>query len=283
MRLILLFISLAFLACFKLSSAAYCHGKPDPHAKPNLNPIVDVTPVFVKEIKNAKLYTVGEGDDQIYITHLWGTPYEMGYAHGQLLPQRIKGLIDTFWNYLEEQVVEAINGTTKGIIRESFIEDVVNFGLDAALDLEELATQRYTGKYFFDEIKGMSDGSGVDYKKIIRIHLLGELTKGSCSMFGAWGKAIPSTDDLLQLRALDWIVDGGLQNFPEITVYHPNDDNSNGHAFANIGWSGWVGSIQGYSSKKLAISEIGVSYPDETFGKESRFGIPFTVLVHLPS
>jgi hypothetical protein len=27
----------------------------------------------------------------------------------------------------------------------------------------------------------------------------------------------------------------------------------------------------------MAISEIGVSFPDDTFGKESRFGIPFTV------
>jgi hypothetical protein len=27
-------------------------------------------------------------------------------------------------------------------------------------------------------------------------------------MFGAWGDAIPSTDGLLQLRALDWVTDG---------------------------------------------------------------------------
>ena len=27
---------------------------------------------------------------------------------------------------------------------------------------------------------------------------------------------------------------------------------------------------------QMAISEIGVSFPDDTFGKESRFGIPFT-------
>jgi len=47
--------------------------------------------------------------------------------------------------------------------------------------------------------------------------------------------------------------------------------------FANIGWTGWVGSIQGYSSTRMAISEIGVSFPDDTFGKESRFGTPFTV------
>ena len=28
---------------------------------------------------------------------------------------------------------------------------------------------------------------------------------------------------------------------------------------------------------QLGINEIGVSFPDDTFGKESRFGIPFTV------
>ena len=27
----------------------------------------------------------------------------------------------------------------------------------------------------------------------------------------------------------------------------------------------------------MAICEIGVSFPDQTFGKESRFGVPFTV------
>jgi hypothetical protein len=27
-------------------------------------------------------------------------------------------------------------------------------------------------------------------------------------MFGAWGDALPSTDSLLQLRALDWVTDG---------------------------------------------------------------------------
>lgn len=41
-------------------------------------PIVYDDPVYVKEVKNAKLYTLGQGDDQIYIVHLWGTPYEMG-------------------------------------------------------------------------------------------------------------------------------------------------------------------------------------------------------------
>jgi len=61
-------------------------------------------------------------------------------------------------------------------------------------------------------------------------------------------------------------------------VYHPTDPKL-GHAFANIGWTGWVGAITGISSVQMAISEIGVSFPDETFGKESRFGIPFTCIL----
>jgi isopenicillin-N N-acyltransferase like protein len=47
------------------------------------------------------------------------------------------------------------------------------------------------------------------------------LSKGSCSMFGAWGAALKNPNTLMQLRALDWVTDGGLQNFPQITVYHP--------------------------------------------------------------
>jgi len=33
------------------------------------------------------------------------------------------------------------------------------------------------------------------------------------------------------------------------------------------------------SDQQMAISEIGVSYPDDTFGKESRHGVPFIVLL----
>ena len=37
--------------------------------------------------------------------------------------------------------------------------------------------------------------------------------------------------------------------------------------------------IAGISSSQVAISEIGVSFPDDTFGRESRFGIPFTYIL----
>ena len=78
-------------------------------------------------------------------------------------------------------------------------------------------------------------------------------------MFGANSSATPD-GSLLQLRALDWDVEGqfslycGLpltassgagpfKNFPQITVYHPQPNN--GYPFVNIGWTGWIGSITG--------------------------------------
>lgn len=44
----------------------------------------------------------------------------------------------------------------------------------------------------------------MDFKYFRRVHMIGELTKGACSMFGAWGKAT-SNGQTVQLRALDWV------------------------------------------------------------------------------
>jgi hypothetical protein len=113
------------------SNAAYCHGKPQPDAKPNLNPIFTSDPVFVREVKNAKLYTVGDGDDKISVVHLWGSPYERGFAHGTIMKQDVQNMINSVWEYIVEQVESAITGTLK-----KFPPKVVDFlateGLDGA-------------------------------------------------------------------------------------------------------------------------------------------------------
>jgi isopenicillin-N N-acyltransferase-like protein len=41
----------------------------------------------------------------------------------------------------------------------------------------------------------------------------------------------------------------------------------------------WFDSQFKTTSKKLAISEIGVSFPDPSFGKESRVGVPFIFML----
>jgi len=241
-----------------------------------MNPIYTDAPVLVDSIANAHLYTVGSGDDMFNVLHLYGTPYEMGVAQGTILKSSVASFFNDVKQYVLDQVEEALNGSVPWM-PQKLAQEISLYGLDFVLDLEVDATIKFTGDYFIQEIQGLSDATGVDFKDIQRLHLLGELTKGDCSMFGAWGPALAEGYSLLQLRALDWDMDGPFRDYPQVTVYHPNA--GNGQAFANVGFSGFVGSFSGMSSVQMATSEIGVAFPDSTFGEESRIGVPFTYLL----
>jgi len=268
-----LFLLLALLSS---SHAAYCNGKPNPNAQMNTNPIFMGEPVYIKSVKNGHLYQVNTGTNMVPIVHVYGTPQEMGYAQGLLRPDA-RTFIEEVYQYLDDTAYEAVNGS--GYYPDWmplwFFDDICNVGVDAALQLELDATRNFTADYFFEELRGLSLSTGVSQQKLEWVHLIGELTKGSCSMFGAWGEAILPTASMIQLRGLDWDMDGPFRDFPQVTVYHP----TLGHPFANIGYAGFIGSFSGMSSVPTATSEIGVSYPDDTFGSESRFGIPFTYLL----
>ena len=230
--------------------------------------------MFVASTANGKHYTVGHGDDQVDVVHVYGKPYDWGYAHGTLMKSKLVNFFPEVQKYMETQVIAKAQNNT-------FLAWVAKVGLDAALDLSYDVTKKYTPDYAIPEIQGLADAVGLKMEVVRRVMWLGELTRGACSMFGAWGKATASRGGkLLQLRALDWDVDGPFKNYPAVVVYHPSDS-KDGHAWANLGFTGWTASITGMSSAKLAMSEIGVSYPDETFGKEKYLasGYPFGFLI----
>ena len=58
-------------------------------------------------------------------------------------------------------------------------EFIAKYGLDGALDLTYELTKDYTPTYFIEEIKGLANGSGVDYTLLLRAHMLPELVKVS--------------------------------------------------------------------------------------------------------
>lgn len=229
---------------------------------------------------NGKLYTVTipnsnpgwkNGSQEVYVIHVWGSAYQMGEAQALLLgPNVVKPFIDSVWSYLESQVAEVLK------VLPTWLADMVaNLGLDAALDATELITRGYTDPKVYDELKGLAHAGGIDYHKLVRVHMIAGLTQGACSMVGLWGDALApgSTTKSLQLRALDWNMDGPFRDYAAIVVYHPNP--GDGNQFALVGFPGFVGALSGMSERKVAISEIGVSYPDPSFGKESRLGMPF--------
>lgn len=221
----------------------------------------------MREVKNGSLYVVGDHGDQVYVVHVYGSPYGMGYAHGTLLKSIIQDLIPNFYSHVESEIVQKLQ-----YLPQEIRDLIANVGLDGALDLTHVLTELYTPKHFLEELRGLAAGSGLDYSLLLRVHMLPELVKAGCSMLGGWGKATANTSMMVQLRALDWDTNGPLQEAPTVVVYHPDD----GNAFANVGWAGWVASISGMSSKGLAISE---KHSDEPFGEESRVGIPFNFLM----
>jgi len=183
------------------------------------------------------------------------------------------------WIHLEEEFADDDDSDISWL-PPAIRDEIAEVGLDVMLQLTADATEPFTPPYWYEELHGLADGinsSDVTFEDLLYVTLFGELTKGTCSMFGAWGKAIEQVPglELLQLRALDWDSSGPFPKYPAIIVYHPD----NGHPFANVGWIGWIGSITGMSSVQMAISEIGIYFTDASWGETSRFGYPFTYIL----
>jgi len=122
-------------------------------------------------------------------------------------------------------------------------------------------------------MRGLSEGTGIEYMAIVRIHMFPELIKAACSMLGSWGPAIKNTNGTLyQLRALDWVTNGPFQKYPALLVYHPESGNN----FTTLTWTGFLGALTGFSSAPMGLSQkVWYSY-NET---DSRMGIPFHFLL----
>lgn len=113
--------------------------------------------------------------------------------------------MDGAWTYLEQQV-EGVLKVVPAWLRRA----IADLGLAAALDATEVITRLYTPQAFYDNLRGIAEGSGVEYQKLVRVHMLAGLTQGKCSHVGLWGSALSSAagTKALQLRALDWDMDG---------------------------------------------------------------------------
>lgn len=195
----------------------------------------------------------------------------MGYAYGRLLKQELKVMTKEFWGWLADFI--ATNTTQISQLPSWLRSEIGRSGVTLAhrlLDLNYLITKKFTPQRWEDEFKGVADGSGQSIKTWRRINLLPELLKASCSLGGWWGPATKS-GQLIQLRALDWEAHAPMSKFPLITVYHPTEAGS--VPFANIAWAGFLGSLTGYSSAKIGVSERLRGGPSDTM---TRFGKPWT-------
>lgn len=272
----------ALIAALTLATdAALCRGEAK-LGNPNQYAVLDgfQQSELINTVPNGKAYRVvlphnsTAERSNVTLVHLWGTPYQMGYAQGQLVKEQVLQVAKLIWAYMEIQVAQSLPGYLPTWLAD-LIADV---GLSAALDVTYELSYEWSGSYFYEELHGIADASGADFSTLMRIHMLAGLTQGDCSMFGAWGEALaPGGTSLLQLRALDWDMEGPFRDYSQITVYHPSE--GNGHGFVNVGYTAFIGGLTGMSATKLGISEIGAAFADASFGEMSRMGVPFVFLL----
>jgi len=259
--------------------ASFCDTKngtfPVPHGAQNLYPVNELSATtyqLVKTVANGKLYNVtvphNEGETSNFpVFHLYGTAEERGTAQGLLWKEiGIDNIIDDIWTYFKAQISSALPGWVPAWLSNLIAEQ----GLEKALWLTYELSKGYTTPEYYTEMQATATAAGIDFHKLRDINMIAGLTQGKCSMFGAWGNAVQG-GGVLQLRALDWNMDPPIVNHPAVTVYHTKEHNT----YATVGVIGLTGALTGVSDKQMGISEIGVSLPDDSFGKESRVGNPF--------
>ncbi len=162
-----------------------------------------------------------------------GTHREIGEAHGALLKQEARKMIDATlytmcWVYTMER-------------KRWLIDDM----RDAYKRLEPFIPQKYQ-----EEMAGMAETSGISLEEIRLTNVFPALFH--CSGFAVWGKATVD-GKLYHGRVLDYITDLGLQYHALVCIFQP--EGSNG--FANIGYAGFIGSVSGMNDQQVAIGEMG--------------------------
>ena len=193
--------------------------------------------------RHGRRIEAGTADNPLTVLYLKGTPYEMGFAHGRLCAGEIRCL-----------AAQVIPRMIAGL-------DTTPEKVDAVWALYE----KHLRPEYLEELRGMADGSGVSLPEIRRIHAIPDISEWHCTFFAAAGKAT-RTGDLLQIRALDYETRAGIQRYPALIVYRPND----GVPFVNVGWLGEAGMVTGMNADGIAMSEIGDDWDKKTDSFDGR-------------
>ncbi|MBI4559195.1 MAG: hypothetical protein HY706_16545 [Candidatus Hydrogenedentes bacterium] len=193
----------------------------------------------------------GSGSDEVPVLVVTGTPYEMGYALGQLMKDEVRGLLGTYLQIAQ-------TGDAKRFSNET---------LDAAWE----SISPHTSDRFKEELRGVADGTGMSLDAVRRAHMVPVVADFACSGVAVWGKA-SANGDLYQIRNLDYETGAGLQDYPAVVIYIPDK----GIPHVNVTFAGSIGVNTGMNAEGVALTEIG-----DTPGGDYPFdlnGVHFTTM-----
>ena len=184
------------------------------------------------EGKEALVTTIANGETELPVVVVRGTPYEMGRQLGRAIGEQMR----TF-----------VPGAMTGLKAEMKLSDE---------DLREAwaRTAAFTDDRVEQELIGLADGSGMPLATLQALHTVPLLMPYSCSSIAVWGDA---TEDghLYQTRNLDWSLEVMAHEFPVIVVYVP--DEGSPHVVPTF--AGMIGAHTGMNVRGIALAEMGDS------------------------
>jgi len=176
-----------------------------------------------------------------YVLHVWGSPAEMGRAHGTLLKTQIANLIQ---GYL-------INGLVK------------DFGIPWAM-IVQFARFYEAGmpEDFKAELHGIAEGAGIDYDEVLVGQLIVDLTALAVasatiesSSFLAKGGAT-SGEVVIHGANIEWAdYNNALRDNLVIIYYEPSE----GNKLVSLSYAGGAGVLIGMNEKHIATSVTAIN------------------------
>ncbi len=190
--------------------------------------------------------------DGYRVVHLKGTPFEMGEQHGALLREDVRQSIQFLLHDKgDEKLVDA-----------GPIEITSQTALKSIIEIQ----RRHVPARYWEEMRGLAQGAGVDLAELHAVNFIPELFH--CSGFAVMDSAT-ADGTLYHGRVLDYGVDLGLQNHAVLIVAEPEG----GVPFVNVSYAGFIGSVTGMNAEHISIGEMG----GEGLGHWD--GVPMALLV----
>jgi isopenicillin-N N-acyltransferase like protein len=175
--------------------------------------------------------------DGYRVLHIKGEPYEMGYQQGALLRDDIRESIHFLFEVKAKELKVEVAGL-RLLDAKRVIKGIVS------------GQRKFVPERFFDEMRGIADGAGLDVEDIVIANFIPELFH--CSGFALSGTATKD-GTLYHGRVLDYGCDWRLQDHAVLTVAEPRGK----IPFVNVTYAGFVGSVTGMNAEKVSIGEMG--------------------------
>ncbi len=174
-----------------------------------------------------------EEHDGTRVLFLRGTPEEMGSQHGQLMKKAVHHLVDRI-----------LYGVGVG---SSLAKGRWFFG-----EIEEAQSrlQPFTDARHLREMDALAAAAGVRVEEARLANFFPELFH--CSGFALYGQAT-ADGRLYHGRILDYMKGVGLEQNACVIVVQPDA----GHAWVNLGYAGFLGTVTAMNEKHIAIGEMG--------------------------